>query len=202
MRGLVVATRNAKKLRELTRYLRPLGVRAVSLAGIKGAPHIHEDGTTFEANAKKKARTISRFTGGLVVADDSGLAVDFLGGRPGVRSSRFAGDDASDEENNAKLLKLLKGVPAARRRAHFVCSAAIADRGRIIAHIQETVSGRIGFEVRGRYGFGYDPLFVIPKYGKTFGQLGPKVKDRMSHRAKALRKTVLFLKKYLRAADL
>jgi XTP/dITP diphosphohydrolase len=198
MRELVVATRNEKKLRELTRYLRPLGIKVVSLKEIKGAPHINEDGKTFQENAKKKARAISGLTGGLVLADDSGLVVDALGSRPGVRSSRFAGDDATDEENNAKLLKSLKGVPKAKRRARFVCSVAIANRGKVITHIQETCSGRIGFEVRGRYGFGYDPLFVIPKYNKTFGQLGPRVKDRMSHRAKALRKAVKFLRTYLK----
>jgi len=201
MKQIIVATRNEKKLRELARYLRPLKAKVISLKDIKGAPRINENGKTFEANAKKKALVISRFTKGLVLGDDSGLAVDALGGRPGVRSSRFAGDDASDDGNNVKLLRSLAGLPPSKRRGRFVCNVAIADKGKVIASIEESCHGRIGFEVRGRYGFGYDPLFIIPKYNKTFGQLGPKVKDRMSHRAKALRKTRKFLKEYLKKIE-
>lgn len=199
MRELVIATRNEKKLLELRRYLKPLrALKVISLKDIDGAPHINENGLTFGANAKKKALVTSRFTGGLVLADDSGLVVDALGGKPGVRSARFAGDGCHDHENNMKLLKLLEGLPAPRRSAKFVCNVAIADRGKIVAGIEKTCGGRIGFEIRGRYGFGYDPLFVIPKYNRTFGQLGPKVKDAMSHRAKALRAARSFLKKYLK----
>ncbi len=199
MKRLVIATRNEKKLRELVRYLKPLGIKVSSLKDIEVAPRVIEDGATFKENAEKKALTISKFTGGLVLADDSGLVVDALGGLPGVRSARFAGDNARDHENNIKLLNHLRNLPAAKRRARFACAAAIADKGKIIKTIEETCRGRIGFEVRGRYGFGYDPLFVIPKYGKTFGELGARVKDRMSHRSKALAKAREFLKKYLRS---
>ena len=196
MRELTVATRNEKKLRELKRYLRPLGIKVVSLKDVKGAPDIVEDGKTFKDNAVKKALVISRFTGGLVLADDSGLVVDALGGKPGVRSSRFSGDGASNHENNTKLLRLLKGVGAGKRRAQFVCDVAIADKGKIITTIEEHCSGRIAFDARGRRGFGYDPLFLIPKYEKTFGELGARAKDRMSHRSKALKKAREFLKGY------
>ena len=197
MRDLIVATRNGKKLLELKRYLRPLGIKVVSLKDIKGAPHIVEDGSTFKANAVKKALAISRFTGGLVLADDSGLVVDALGGRPGVRSSRFSGEGATDRENNAKLLRLLEGIRACKRGGAFVCAVAIADKGRIVATIEERCGGRIAFDTRGRCGFGYDPLFLIPKYGKTFGELGAGAKDRMSHRSKALKKAREFLRRYV-----
>ena len=197
MKRIVVATRNAKKLRELKKYLRPLTAEVVSLKEVPAVPHVREDGTTFEANARKKAVAISRFTHGLVLADDSGLEVDALGGAPGIKSARFAGPRKSDHDNNEKILQCLEGVPPAKRTARFVCAIAIADRGHVVATIEEYCTGRIAFALRGQYGFGYDPLFLIPSRGKTFGELGPKVKDRMSHRAKALRKAVRFLKRYI-----
>ncbi len=197
MRQLVIATKNRKKLHELKRYLKSLKIDVVSLEDFKKVPRIVEDAPTFKGNAAKKALVISRFTGGLVIADDSGLAVSALGGAPGVRSSRFAGPGKSDAQNNRKLLKILEGVPGARRGAKFVCAAAIADNGKIVKIIEETCSGRIAFEKKGRYGFGYDPVFLIPGYNKTFGELGLKVKDRMSHRAKALKKARKFLRTYL-----
>ncbi|MFH1996854.1 MAG: RdgB/HAM1 family non-canonical purine NTP pyrophosphatase [Candidatus Omnitrophota bacterium] len=196
IKTLTVATRNNKKLFELRRYLRGAQIRLVSLRTVKGSPEVEEDGMTFKANASKKALETSRFTEGLVLADDSGLVVDALKGEPGVRSARFAGDDAIDIENNAKLLRLLKDVAPKKRTARFVCHVAIADNGKLVKNIEENCKGLISYEVRGRQGFGYDPLFLIPKYGKTFGELGLKVKDTMSHRSKALRKAVVFLKKY------
>jgi XTP/dITP diphosphohydrolase len=197
MRELVIATRNKKKLHELKKYLKGVKARICSLADLNGAPGVREDGSTFKENAAKKARPISRFTGGLVLADDSGLAVDILGGRPGVRSSRFAGPGKSDRQNNRKLLKCLEGIPSAKRKARFICAIAIADKGRIIKLIEEECVGVIAAAVHGKHGFGYDPLFLIPKYGRTFGELGPRVKDRMSHRSKALEKARRFLRKYL-----
>ena len=197
MKDIIIATRNEKKLHELRKYLKGVKVKIHSLKDSKKAPRIIENGDTFAVNAIKKALTVSRYTNGLVLADDSGLAVDALDGRPGVRSSRFAGPRKSDHENNIKLLKLLTGVPLKKRTARFICSIAIADKGDIIEVIEEDCKGLVAFSIRGRYGFGYDPLFLIPKYKKTFGELGPRVKDRMSHRAKALKKTREFLKKYL-----
>ena len=197
MRKLVIATRNAKKLHELKRYLMSVKADIVSLEGFPKVPRIVENGHTFKANAAKKALVISRFVKGLALADDSGLCVRALKGAPGVRSSRFAGPAKSDRANNRKVLQLLEGLPLSKRQARFVCAAAIADNGRIVKLIEEDCEGLIAFERRGEYGFGYDPLFLIPKYKKTFGELGLKVKDRMSHRSKALRKARAFLKHYL-----
>lgn len=197
MREIIIATKNEKKLRELKRYLKGVKARVLSLKGLGGTPRIREDGDTFKKNAVKKALVISKFTNGLVLADDSGLEVEVLGGQPGVRSSRFAGPKKKDHDNNLKLLNLLKGAPLKKRKARFICAVAIADKGKIIKIIEEDCRGIIAFSLKGRYGFGYDPLFLIPKYKKTFGELGPRIKDRMSHRAKALKKAREFLKKYL-----
>jgi len=197
MRELIIATKNEKKLHELKRYLKNVSADVVSLKEFKRVPRIIENGTTFKANAIKKAMVISKFTKALTVADDSGLAVKFLKGEPGVRSSRFAGPGKSDRQNNKKLLELLKDVPPAKRGAKFVCAIAVCDNGKIMKVLEESCSGTIAFSEKGGYGFGYDPLFLIPKYKKTFGELGLKVKDKMSHRSKALKKAREFLKKYL-----
>jgi len=197
MRELVIATKNQKKLYELKRYLKDVRAKILSLKDFKAVPKIIEDQHTFKKNAMKKALTISRFTKGLVLADDSGLVVKALNGRPGVRSSRFAGLRKRDKINNLKLLNLLRRIPLKRRQAKFVCAVAIADNGRIVKAIEEDCKGFVAFSTKGPYGFGYDPLFLIPKYKKTFGELGLKVKDKMSHRAKALKKAREFLKKYL-----
>ena len=197
MRDLVIATKNDKKLRELKRYLKSVKSRIISLKDISGAPRIREDKSTFKGNAVKKAVTISKFTKGMALADDSGLCVDALTGEPGVKSARFAGRNKKDYDNNAKLLKMMKKVPKDKRTARFVCAIAVADNGRIVKTIEEHCSGRIADSIRGRHGFGYDPLFLIPKYGKTFGELGLKVKDKMSHRSKALKKARKFLRNYI-----
>jgi len=197
MTEVVIATRNDKKLRELKRYLKSVKARVTSLKDVSGAPAIKEDKNTFKGNAIKKAVTISKFTKGVVLADDSGLCVDALGGEPGVKSARFAGPNKKDHDNNTKLLKLTKRVPAGKRTARFVCAIAIAHNGKVLNIIEEHCSGRIADSVKGRHGFGYDPLFLIPKYKKTFGELGLKVKDKMSHRSKALKKARAFLKTYL-----
>lgn len=197
MRELVIATKNEKKLHELKRYLKNVKAHIVSLKNLKKVPRIIENKRTFKENAIKKALVISKFTDRLVLADDSGLAVDALNGQPGIRSSRFAGSQKSDKENTRKLLHLLKGLPQSERQARFVCAVAIADKGKTIKTIEESCKGSISFAPKGRHGFGYDPVFLIPKYKKTFGELGLKVKDRMSHRSKALKKARRFLKKYL-----
>jgi len=194
---LVIATKNEKKLVELKRYLKGINAKVVSLKDFEKVPRIVEDRDTFRANAVKKAVIISRFTKGITLADDSGLVVKALGGQPGVRSSRFAGPGKSDKANNRKLLNLLERVPLNKRQAKFVCAIAVAYNGRIIKIIEEECKGLIAFDARGQYGFGYDPVFLIPKYKKTFGELGLKVKDKMSHRSKALKKAREFLRKYL-----
>ncbi len=197
MRQLVIATKNEKKLHELRRYLKGIRANVISLKDLRRVPRIVENGKTFKANALKKALVISKFTKGLVLADDSGLAVRALGAQPGVRSSRFAGRAKSDRQNNKKLLRLLKRVPSAKRQAKFICAIAICDNGKIVKVLEESCGGMIAFSEKGAYGFGYDPLFLIPRYKETFGELGLRVKDRMSHRSKALKKACEFLKKYL-----
>ena len=194
VRTLVVATKNDKKLRELKRYLRTVKANIVSLKELRKTPKIVEDKYTFKENAVKKALIISRFVKGLAIADDSGLCVEALKGSPGVKSARFAGSAKNDKANNRKVIMLLEGESLSRRKARFVCAVAIADNGRILKIIEENCKGLIAFKPKGRYGFGYDPIFLIPKYNKTFGQLGLKVKDRMSHRSKALKKATAFLK--------
>lgn len=197
VRELVIATKNKKKLVELKRYLKGIKARIISLVEFKSSPRIAEDGNTFKKNAIKKALVVSRFVKGLALADDSGLAVKAIGGAPGVRSSRFAGPRKSDRENNRKLLRLLTGVSLNERQAKFVCAIAIADNGKTVKVIEESCKGLVALSGKGGCGFGYDPLFLIPKYKKTFGELGLKVKDKMSHRSKALEKARAFLKKYL-----
>lgn len=197
MRTLVVATKNDKKLHELKRYLKGVKARVVSLKEFDRHPRIIENKNTFKGNAAKKAVVISRFIKGLAIADDSGLCVDLLKGAPGVKSARFAGSGKSDTANTNKVLSLLGEASLGKRKAKFVCAIAIADSGKVVKIIEEDCKGLIAFEVKGRHGFGYDPIFLIPKYGKTFGELGLKVKDKMSHRSKALKKARAFLKKYL-----
>jgi len=198
MRDLVVATKNAKKLRELRRYLKGVKANVVSLSELDRAIRIVENGSTFKANAIKKAMAVSKALGGLAIADDSGLEVAALKGGPGVKSARYAGPKKRDFDNNLKVLKLLKDIPDAKRCARFVCAVAIVDNRRVVKVIEGYCPGRIAHEMCGHHGFGYDSLFLIPKYKKTFGQLGLKVKDRMSHRSKALKKVREFLRRYLK----
>lgn len=196
-REIVVATRNEKKFYELKRYLKNLDVKIVSLKDFADAPKVTENGKTFKENAAKKALVTSKFIKGLVLADDSGLVVKRLDGHPGVKSSRFAGSRKSDKANNRKVLRLLDGVPLNKRQAKFVCAVAIAHNGHLVKMIEEECKGFIAFEEKGRYEFGYDTLFLYPKYKKTFGELGLKVKDKFSHRSKAMKKAREFLRKYL-----
>ena len=196
-RELIIATKNHKKLYELRRYLKGIKAVVVSLAEIGKAPFIREDGDTFKENAVKKAVTISRFTKGLVLADDSGLEVNALGGSPGVRSARFAGSGKKDLDNNTKLLNILEGVPLKKRTARFVAAVAIADNGKVVKLVEGYCKGQIAFSIRGSRGFGYDSVFLPIGYKNTFGELGLKVKDKISHRSKALEKARDFLRKYI-----
>ncbi len=197
MRELVVATKNKKKLEEIKEILKGLNLKITSLADYPEAPRIVENGRTFKDNAIKKAAKIARVTEKLTLGEDSGLCVDVLGKRPGVYSSRFAGKNKNDAGNNAKVLKLLKGVPFNKRKAHYVCAVALADKDGLLNVVEGKCNGFIGFDLKGKYGFGYDPLFVIPKYKKTFAQLGPRIKHRMSHRFRALEKAKKIIQKYI-----
>jgi XTP/dITP diphosphohydrolase len=194
---LVVATKNKKKLREIKEIWRDLDLSITSLIDYPKAPRIIENGKTFKENAVKKAVRIARFTQKLTLGEDSGLCVNALGGRPGVYSSRFSGKSKSDLKNNLKLLKLLGNLGLRKRKAHYICAVALADKNGLISVVEGRCSGVIGFEQKGRFGFGYDPLFIIPGYKKTFAELGPRIKHKISHRYRALEKAKRIIQKYI-----
>jgi XTP/dITP diphosphohydrolase len=185
---IVVASRNPKKAAELRRLLAGLPVRVLGAEEAGVDLDVVEDGETFAANAAKKASAFARASGRWALGDDSGLCVDALGGRPGLRSARYGGEEADDVANNRKLLAELAGIPAERRTARFVCSLALADpMGKIHLAVEETAEGRILEAPRGTGGFGYDPLFFFLPLDKTFAELDPPEKDQVSHRGAALR---------------
>ena len=182
---IVVATRNQHKKQELIALLRGLDITIRTLDDFPEAPEVVEDGDTCEANAVKKAVEIAQYTGLTAVADDTGLEVDALGGRPGVFAARYAGEQATYEDNCRKLLQELQGVPAGRRSGRFVTVAAIATpEGRRLS-VKGVLEGMIAEQPTGSHGFGYDPVFVLPEYGQTLAQLSPEVKNHISHRARA-----------------
>jgi len=185
IRELVLATRNRNKVIELVALLGDLGIKIRTLDEFPDAPDVVEDGDTCEANAVKKARAIAESTGLPAVADDTGLEVDALGGRPGVYAARYAGEDATYEDNCQKLLRELAGVPREQRTARFLTVAAIALPLDGIRVAQGTLEGVIAEEASGTLGFGYDPVFLIPELGKTLAQLPADQKNTISHRAKA-----------------
>ena len=214
---LVVASRNQKKVEEIKEILKRSNLKITSLRDYPRPPFIAENGKTFRDNAIKKAIRIARFTKKLTLGEDSGLEVNALGGKPGIYSSRFSGKDKNDFKNNLKLLRLLGNLPLSKRKARYVCSVALADKDGLLGVVEGSCSGLIGFKIRGSFGFGYDPLFIphlsefpkgfakrkgagfiIPKYKKTFAQLGAKIKHRMSHRFRALKKAKAILATYLR----
>ncbi|MFH1596308.1 MAG: XTP/dITP diphosphatase [Pseudomonadota bacterium] len=188
---LVMATRNPGKIRELREILQDLGIKLLSLADFPELPEIPEAGPTFAENAAAKARAVARLTGLPALADDSGLEVAALRGRPGVWSARYAQDRTapatpSDEDNWRKLLEEMAGVPLTARQARFVCEIALAlPDGRLFKAHGEC-AGRIALTPQGEQGFGYDPVFALPEYGRTMAALAPQVKNRISHRARAL----------------
>lgn len=198
MKELLVATRNAGKIREIKLLLKEYPIKVTSLLDHPDMPVIEEDGVTFEENASKKALTIAKHTGRIVMGEDSGLEVRALGGRPGVYSARYAGENATDDDNNTKLLEELKGVPMSRRDACYRSFIALADPHKIIGIVDGSCHGFIAEGPKGTNGFGYDPLFLFPKYQKTFGQLNPAIKNEHSHRAWALKKFKLEFGDYLK----
>lgn len=186
MKRLVLATNNQGKVAEIRELLSSSYDEIVTLADLGLDVKVEEDGDNFEANAIKKAVEISRRVEGDVLADDSGLSVAALGGRPGVRSARFAGENATDAQNNALLLEQMKGVKD--RRAQFVCCIVLASGGKVKYSVEGTVDGEIAGELAGSGGFGYDPLFFLPESDMTFAEISLDDKNRISHRAVALRK--------------
>lgn len=191
---LVLGTTNSGKVRELVALLAPFGIGCESLAGLPAAVEVEETGDSFAANAALKATSQARALSRWVLAEDSGLVVPALGGAPGVFSARFAGPvageprQATDDRNNALLLERLQGTRGTARAAHYACHAALADpAGRVVAVAAGTCGGLIGESPAGAGGFGYDPLFIVPEYHRTFGELAPEVKAVISHRGRALR---------------
>lgn len=188
MRRLVVATRNKGKIVEINELLSGLVDQISGAADFAGFPKTIEDGATFEENAIKKAREAATFTGLPVLADDSGLVVDALDGRPGVFSARYAGESADDAANNARLLEELQNIPSEARQAAFVCVLAFVTPDGVEKCFTGRVNGRILLETRGKGGFGYDPLFLVDGFGLSMAELTLAEKNEVSHRARAFMK--------------
>lgn len=186
---LVVGSRNAKKRDELVALLAPHGVQVKTLADFPDLTHeVDEDGDTFEHNARKKATEYAQALGHWVLADDSGVCIQALNGEPGVYSAHYAGTHGDDQANNALVLEKLADTPAAKRSAHYVAMLVLADpSGQIRAEARGECHGRIVEAPRGNNGFGYDPLFEVREYHRTFGEMGPAVKTVISHRSRATR---------------
>ena len=195
MHRIIFATGNAGKVREIKMILGDLGMEILSMkeAGIQASPE--ENGATYEENALIKARAVAAYTDDIVMADDSGLEIDYLNCEPGVYSARYMGEDTPYSIKNANLLERLNGVPDEERTARFVCAiAAVLPDGRELT-TRATIEGRIGYEERGEGGFGYDPIFFVPEFGKTTAELTAEEKNLVSHRGKALKMMKEELKK-------
>jgi XTP/dITP diphosphohydrolase len=190
---LLLASQNPGKLAEMRHLAAGLPFRVVgpSEVGLLESPE--ETGSSFLENATLKALHYAGLSGLLTVADDSGLSVDALGGEPGLYSSRFGGEGASDQDRNRFLLARLAGVPEAERGAHFTSAVVVARGNATLFEVEQTVEGRIAPAPRGEHGFGYDPLFFYPPFGKTFGEVAAQEKDRVSHRGKAFARLREFL---------
>jgi len=198
---ILVATTNPGKAAELQAML-DLDVSWLSLADFPGIPEVKEDGATFIENARKKAAGYAKATGLWIIADDSGLVIDALGGAPGIESARFSGQKGEDRKlidhkNIAKVLKLLKGVPTEKRTASFVCSLCLTSPDQILIETQGTLEGLITEKEIGENGFGYDPVFFVPHLNKTVAQLTREEKNAISHRGSAIRKLKPLLEELL-----
>lgn len=189
MTRLIIATRNMGKVKEIKELLRnrPYEILSLKEAGIDD--DVEEDGLSFEENALKKAEAIFNKTGGMVIADDSGLEVDFLNKAPGIYTARFLGEGATDQQRYEGILKLMDGVPEDYRSARFVCAASFVS-GRKSLTVRGTLEGKIALKASGGNGFGYDPIFLVSEYGKTLAELDFEIKNRLSHRGKAFRELV------------
>jgi XTP/dITP diphosphohydrolase len=191
---IVFASRNDGKIKEIRAMFQEIDIKLVSLNNYDNAPEIVEDGGSFLENALKKAKIVSEFTGETVLADDSGLQVDVLGGEPGIYSSRYAGENSTDEENIAKLIAGLKGIPQEKRGASFFCVLVLYRIDGSYDCFEGRWSGQIIDEPRGSNGFGYDPVFMIPELKMTAAELPAEIKNKVSHRGQAFAQ----LKKSLR----
>ncbi len=195
---ILFATGNEEKMKEIRAILSDLGLPVLSMkeAGIKA--DIVEDGKTFQENADIKACTVRRYAqaGDVVLADDSGLEIDYLNGEPGIYSARYMGEDTSYDIKNQHLLDLLEGVPEPERTARFVCAISAALPDGTVLRSRGTIEGIIGYEISGENGFGYDPIFYVPEYGCTTAEMDPDQKNELSHRGKALREMREKIKRY------
>lgn len=198
MKRIVFATGNENKMKEIRMILEDLGMEILSMKESGVDVDIVEDGASFEENAEIKARAVARvLTNDIVLADDSGLEIDYLDKAPGIYSARFAGEDTSYDIKNNILLDRLEGVPDEERTARFVCAVAAVFPDGTVDVVRETIEGRVAYEPAGDNGFGYDPIFYVPEYGCTTAQMSPEQKNELSHRGKALRSMRAILKEKL-----
>ena len=197
MKKIIIATGNKGKAKEFETLFSPLGYKVLTLHDLEGATDVEETGTTFEENAVLKAEALCEQFNTMVIADDSGLMIDALDGRPGVYSARYAGEQKNDDANIDKVLEELKDVPEENRTARFYCALAVAVPGEETMTVSGTVEGRIANGRQGENGFGYDPVFYVPDLGKMMAELKPEEKNAISHRANALKKLKELLPKLL-----
>ena len=198
MKEIVIATKNKGKVAEIALALAKLPVKVIALSDFEAIPEAVEDGMSFQENALLKARHYAKYTGRACLADDSGLEVDFLQGAPGIYSARFAGETATDDDNNQKLMAELAGIPAEKRTARFRCVLAFVDSDDTVLTTDGVCPGVIGTNMQGLGGFGYDCLFYVPELNKTMAELSKDEKNSMSHRGEALRKMAIELGGYLK----
>ncbi|MCR4745279.1 MAG: XTP/dITP diphosphatase [Lachnospiraceae bacterium] len=196
MDRIIFATGNKNKVREINEILEGFSIPVESMKDAGIETDIVEDGKTFEENSLIKARSIWKLSGGLVLADDSGLEVDALGGEPGIYSARYMGEETSYHIKNNAIIDRLEGVPDEKRTARFVCAVAAVFPDGSEKVVRGVMEGRIGYAEHGENGFGYDPIFILPKYGKTTSELPPEVKNEESHRGKALRAMKELIEEY------
>ena len=187
MKKIVFATGNKDKMREIREIMQDCDVEIVSMKEAGIDPEINEDGATFEENAMIKAKAVAEFTDAIVLADDSGLEIDYLNKEPGVLSARYMGEDTSYTIKNQSLIDRLEGVEKEQRTARFVCAIAAVLPNKEVLVTRQTMEGYIGWEQEGENGFGYDPIFFLPEYGCSSAAISPEEKNRISHRGKALR---------------
>ncbi|GLB58415.1 XTP/dITP diphosphatase [Cytobacillus sp. NCCP-133] len=201
MQEVIIATKNSGKAREFERMFKPLGYRVKTLLDYPDFQDVEETGSTFEENAILKAETVSKAFGTMVIADDSGLMADALGGKPGIYSARYAGEDKNDQKNINKVLEEMESIPDNSRQARFYCALAIAAPGKDTITVSGTCEGYVLREQKGTHGFGYDPIFFAEEKGKAMAELMPEEKSQISHRAKALKKLEEVLPSFLSGAE-
>jgi XTP/dITP diphosphohydrolase len=196
---VVLGTRNHGKIAEFRSLFKGMSIRILSFFDFPNVPEIKEDGKTFKENAEKKAKAIAKATNKIAIAEDSGLEVDYLEGEPGVRSARFTGENANDRDNTRRVLKLLVGVPWEKRTAKFVCIMCLAAPHGETLCAEGICKGRLSFEMRGTHGFGYDPIFIPDGQTLTMAEMDPRLKNKISHRADAMRRFRDLLKQMVEA---